>query len=400
MKKLKKVMALGLVFAMCATVVAGCGNDSKEQQAQQNGGGDEQKQTEAANEILIGGLSPLTGDVAVYGTANTNGANLAFKEINAAGGINGAQIKFDTQDEKGDATEAVNAYNKLVDAGVVAILGDVTSAPCEAVADASVADNMPCITATGTAAKLTTYGDNYFRVCFTDPLQGKTMATFAVDNLEAKTAAVLYNVSNDYSDGLSKAFQEQAEAKGLTVLAVESYAEADKDFKAQLTTIAGLKPDVLFVPEYYGKVSLIANQAKEVGCDAVLLGADGWDGVMATLDASAQDVVEGAYFCNHYSAEDQNPIVQNFIKNYEAAYNETPNAFAALGYDAAYILADAIERAGSTDSQAIIDALASTEYEGVTGKISFDEVGDPIKSLTIIKIVDGKYTFDSTVLAN
>lgn len=400
MKKFKKVMALGLVFAMCATVAAGCGNDSKEQQAQQGGNSDEPKQTESAGEILIGGLSPLTGEVAVYGTANTNGANLAFNEINAAGGINGAQIKFNTQDEKGDATEAVNAYNKLVDEGVVAILGDVTSAPCEAVADASVADNMPCITATGTAAKLTTYGDNYFRVCFTDPLQGKTMATFAVDNLEAKTAAVLYNVSNDYSDGLSRAFQEQAEAKGLTILAVESYAEQDKDFKAQLTTIAGLKPDVLFIPEYYGKVSLIANQAKEVGCEAVLLGADGWDGVMQALDASAADVVEGAYFCNHYSAEDQNPIVQNFIKNYEETYKETPNAFAALGYDAAYILADAIERAGSTDRQAIIDALAATEYEGVTGKITFDEVGDPIKSLTIIKIVDGKYTFDSTVLAD
>ena len=130
------------------------------------------------------------------------------------------------------------------------------------------------------------------------------------------------------------------------------------------------------------------------------MGADGWDGVMQALDASAADVVEGAYFCNHYSAEDQNPIVQNFIKNYEETYKETPNAFAALGYDAAYILADAIERAGSTDRQAIIDALAATEYEGVTGKITFDEVGDPIKSLTIIKIVDGKYTFDSTVLAD
>ena len=397
MKKFKKAMALGLVFAMCATVAAGCGNDNKQQQPQADGA-DKQQQT-AAEEIYIGGLSPLTGDLAVYGTANTKGAEMAFKEINAAGGINGAQIKFETQDEKGDATEAVNAYTKLLDAGVVAILGDVTSAPCAAVADASVADNMPCITATGTAADITTYGDNYFRVCFTDPLQGKTMATFAADNLEAKTAAVLYNVSSDYSDGLMKAFVEQAKAKGLTVVAQESYADQDKDFKAQLTTIAGLKPDVLFIPDYYSKVSLIANQAKEVGCDAVLLGADGWDGVMETLDASATDVVEDAYFCNHYSAEDENPVVQNFIKNYKEAYNETPNAFAALGYDAAYILAGAIEKAGSTDSQAIIDALAATEHEGVTGKISFDANGDPVKSLTIIKIVDGKYTFDSTVLS-
>ena len=398
MKKFKKAMALGLVFAMCATIAAGCGNDNKQQQQPQADGADKQQQ-QAADEIFIGGLSPLTGDLAVYGTANTKGAEMAFKEINAAGGINGAQIKFDTQDEKGDATEAVNAYTKLLDAGVVAILGDVTSAPCAAVADASAADNMPCITATGTAADITTYGENYFRVCFTDPLQGKTMATFAADNLEAKTAAILYNVSSDYSDGLKTAFVKQAKEKGLTIVAEESYADQDKDFKAQLTTIAGQKPDVLFIPDYYSKVSLIANQAKAVGCEAVLLGADGWDGVMETLDASAADVVEGAYFCNHYSAEDENPVVQNFIKNYKEAYNETPNAFAALGYDAAYILVEAIEKAGSTDSQAIIDALAATEHEGVTGKISFDANGDPVKSLTIIKIVDGKYTFDSTVLA-
>lgn len=399
MKKMKKTVALGLVLAMCASVAAGCGGNNANQgqnQGQQQGAGDQQA---AASEIYIGGLSPLTGDLAVYGTANTKGAELAFEEINADGGINGAQIKFDTQDEKGDATEAVNAYNKLVDGGVVAILGDVTSAPCAAIADASVADNMPCITGTGTAANITTYGDNYFRVCFTDPLQGKTMATFAAENLEAKTAAILYNVSSDYSDGLAQAFVEQAADMNLTIVAKESYADQDKDFKAQLTTIVGLKPDVLFIPDYYSKVALIANQAKEVNCEAVLLGADGWDGVMETLDESAADVVEGAYFCNHYSAEDENPIVQNFIKNYKDKYGETPNAFAALGYDAACILADAIERAGSTESQAIIDALAATEYEGVTGKISFDEVGDPVKSLTIIKIVGGKYTFDTTVLA-
>lgn len=399
MKKLKKGIAVSLMFAMCATAMVGCGgNDDK--QAQQTPAGNDGDQAPAAEVIKIGGLSPLTGDLAVYGTSNTNAANMAFKEINAAGGINGAEIAFDTQDEKGDPTEAINAYNKLVDSGVVAILGDVTSAPCAAVAEQSVADNMPCITATGTASNITTYGDNYFRVCFTDPLQGKTMATFAAENLEAKTAAVLYNVSSDYSDGLAQAFLAQAEVKGLTIVATETFSDADKDFKAQLTKISGLAPDVLFVPEYYSKVSLIANQAKEVGCEAVLLGADGWDGVMETLDASAVDVVEGAYFCNHYSADDQSDKVQNFIANYKAAYNETPNAFAALGYDAAYILADAIERAGSTDSQAIIDALASTEYEGVTGKITFDEVGDPVKSLTIIKIVEGQYTFDTTVLAD
>lgn len=318
MKKFKKAMALGLVFAMCATIAAGCGNDNKQQQQPQADGADKQQQ-QAGDEIFIGGLSPLTGDLAVYGTANTKGAEMAFKEINAAGGINGAQIKFKTEDEKGDATEAVNAYTKLLDAGVVAILGDVTSAPCAAVADASKDDNMPCITATGTAADITTYGDNYFRVCFTDPLQGKTMATFAADNLEAKTAAILYNVSSDYSDGLKTAFVKQAKEKGLTIVAEESYADQDKDFKAQLTTIAGQKPDVLFIPDYYSKVSLIANQAKAVGCEAVLLGADGWDGVMETLDASATDVVEGAYFCNHYSAEDENPVVQNFIKNYKEA---------------------------------------------------------------------------------
>lgn len=224
------------------------------------------------------------------------------------------------------------------------------------------------------------------------------MADFAFETLEAKTAAILYNVSSDYSDGVAKAFEEKAAELGLTVLTKESYGENDKDFKTQLTTIANAKPDVLFVPDYYGQVSLIANQAKEVGCNAVLLGGDGWDGVVDVL-GDATDVVEGAYFCNHYSADSDNEKIQNFLKNYTEKYGETPSAFAALGYDAAYILADALSRAKSMEEQDIIDALAATSYEGVTGKITFDAQGDPIKNVTIIKIVDGAYTFDSEILA-
>lgn len=392
-KRLKKTLALGLVFTMCVGMAVGCGGDKNNNQQQQgNNGGD------AAEVIKIGGLAPLTGAVAVYGTANKNGADLAFKEINDAGGVNGKMIEFNTKDEKGEAADAITAYNSLLDEGVVAILGDVTSAPCAAVAQESVANNTPMITATGTSADITTYGNNFFRVCYTDPLQGKTMATFAVQNLEAKTAAILYNVSSDYSDGLSKAFEEKAADLNLTILTKESYGENDKDFKTQLTSIANMNPDVLFVPDYYGQVSLIANQAKEVGLQATLLGADGWDGVLDVI-GDATDVVEGAYFCNHYSTDSDNEKVQAFINNYKATYNETPNAFAALAYDAAYILADALSRAESMEEQDVIDALAATTYEGVTGKISFDEQGDPIKDLTIIKIVDGQYTFDSVVSA-
>ncbi|MDR3279851.1 MAG: ABC transporter substrate-binding protein [Synergistaceae bacterium] len=351
--------------------------------------------------IKIGVIAPLTGGVAVYGVACKNGAELYTKELNAAGGIKGQQIELIIYDDKGDPTEALNAYNKLVTADeVAAIIGPVTSSPTFGVAEASVADNVPGITGTATHPDVTSYGKNYFRACFEDPFQGGTMARFAADKLSAKTAAVLYNVSDAYSTGLYNAFKAAADDAGLKIVGVESYAKDDVDFNAQLTSIAALKPDVLFLPDYYNTVYLICSQAKKAGITSTFLGVDGTDGVLEIEGADAS-VFNGLHFANHYFSDDPSDLVQNFRKNYEAEYGIAPNSFVALGYDSAMILFAAISKAiddgitiGATPEsyQAIIDRMAATDINAVTGHITFKD-NNPIKEVSIIKIEDGKYAF-------
>ena len=359
--------------------------------------GGAKESAEEAKVMKLGGIGPLTGPLAIYGVTSTNGSKLAFEEINKNGGILGKQVEYIVLDEKGDSTEAVTAYNKLVDEGVVALIGDITSKPSLAVAEVAAQDNLPMITPTGTQFNITAAGPNVFRVCFTDPYQGVVLANFAKNNLNAKTAAVVINNSSDYSDGVAKAFVEQAEKLGLKVVAKEGYSDGDKDFRAQLTKILPTNPDVLVVPDYYEQVALITTQAREVGIKATFVGPDGWDGVAKTLDASAYGAVENSYFTNHYSLQDQSPKVQNFLKAYKEAYNEEPSAFSALSYDAAYMMKAAIEKAGTTEKQAVIDALKELSYDGVTGHLTFDEKNNPVKDVTVLKIVNGEYTFDSVV---
>ena len=359
--------------------------------------GGAKESAEEAKVMKLGGIGPLTGPLAIYGVTSTNGSKLAFEEINKNGGILGKQVEYIVLDEKGDSTEAVTAYNKLVDEGVVALIGDITSKPSLAVAEVAAQDNLPMITPTGTQFNITEAGPNVFRVCFTDPYQGVVLANFAKNNLNAETAAVVVNNSSDYSDGVAKAFVEQAEKLDLKVVAKEGYSDGDKDFRAQLTKILPTNPDVLVVPDYYEQVALITTQAREVGIKATFVGPDGWDGVAKTLDASAYGAVENSYFTNHYSLQDQSPKVQNFLKAYKEAYNEEPSAFSALSYDAAYMMKAAIEKAGTTDKQAVVDALKTLDYDGVTGHLTFDENNNPVKAVTVLKIVNGEYTFDSVV---
>lgn len=386
---MKKFLAYLAVAAMAMTVTA-CSNNGTENQDQSDAGGKK-------DAIVVGGLAPLTGSAAVYGKTTKQGTELAFAEINSKGGVLGKQIDYKILDEKGDASEAVNAFNRLLDENAVAIIGDITSKPAAAVAQEAAANGIPNITPTATAMSVTQAGDNIFRVCYTDPYQGETMAKFAKDTLEAKTVAIMHNTSNDYSDGISKAFKAEAEKNGITIVADEGYGQDDTDFKTQLTNIAQKNPDVLLLPDYYDKIALIVPQAREVGVDATFIGADGWDGVLDSIDEGNMDAVAGSFFCNHYSIMDENKKVQDFISAYREKYNAEPSAFSALGYDAAYILADAIERAGSTEWEEINKALADTNYEGVTGKLTFDEDGNPIKAITVMTIKDGKYIFDSRV---
>ena len=357
-------------------------------------GGEKVSETET---IKIGGLAPLTGSLAIYGVTTTNGANLAIDEINKNGGILGKKVEYITLDTKGDSTEAVMAYNKLIDRGVSAIIGEITSKPSLAVAEIAAQDNMPMSTPTGTQVDITEAGPSIFRVCFTNPYQGKVLAVLAKERLNADTAAIMINNSSDYSDGIAKAFIEQADILGIKITAKEGYADGDKDFRAQLTKIAAEQPDVLLVPEYYEQASLIATQAREVGVKAVFIGSDGWDGITKTLDSSSYNAIENSYFTNHFSMQDTAPKIQNFLKSYKDTYNEDPSAFSALGYDAVYMVKKAVENAGSTDKEAVVDALKNIEYDGITGYLTFDEHNNPVKAVTILKITNGEYIFDSKI---
>ncbi len=383
-----RIIALVLCAVMCFGLLAGCGGKEEE------------------NVIKIGWLGPLTGNVAQYGIAVQNGVKLYIEQLNAAGGINGKKVEVVYYDEEGDATKAVTGYNSLMDAGVVGIVGDVTTGPCTAVVAEAYKDNLPMITASATAISITydaetdTVYKNMFRSCFIDPFQGETMARFAKEVLGASTVAILYDNGDTYSTGVYDYFLSKSAELGLDVVAAESYASGSVDFSGQLTNIAAKNPDVLFLPIYYNDVALVAAQAADAGLDATMLGVDGWSSVLDAVTDPA--LIEGAYYCSGYSTEDTRPLVQKFLSDYAAAYNgETPNMFGAQGYDAAWILCDAIAKAeqsgkayGSADyKQAIIDAMAATNSDYVTGHVSYDDHNDPQKTAAIINITGGAESF-------
>ena len=384
----KRFLAMVLAAAMMLTAMVGCGNGNTQDGGNANNAG------ATGDTIKIGGLAPLTGDVSVYGVAVDNGVKMAVEEINADGGVLGKLIEYIVYDEKGDATEAVNAYNKLVQSdNVVAIVGDVTSKPTLAVAQQAAKDKIPLITASGTAENITQAGENIFRACFIDPFQGELMASYASKKLEKKTAAIIYNISDDYSKGLYEAFEAAAGDLGIEVVQVEGYGKGTVDFKAQLTNIKSKNPDVIFLPVYYQDVALIAVQAKELGIEAQFLGADGWDGVIGQVDESNMDAVNGAYFCSQYSAQSDDPNLQAFLSKYKETYGMDASQFAVLGYDAMKMLAQAISEAGSTDSAAITSAMAAIDFTGLTGHMTFDENRNPVKSAAITQIDNGEYKF-------
>lgn len=347
---------------------------------------------EDADTIKIGALAPLTGPVSVYGQATSKGAHLAVEEINAAGGINGKQIQYIEYDEKGDSEEAINAYNRLVNEDkVVALVGDVTSTPSIAVAQRAKEDNLPMITPTGTAAPITLQGPNVFRVCFIDPDQGNMMASYAAEKMGVTRAAVITNAADDYSVGLSDAFKSTAGEVGIEIVASETYNSEDVDFKTQLTKISQAQPEILYAPDYYGVNILVVQQAKQVGLNVPVLGGDGYDGILNVTADNNPGEADGVIFTNHIVYSDPAEDIQAFYASYTEKYDEDPISFSALGYDAVRMMAQAIENAGSTDSQAIIDELNKITYDGITGTISFDENGDPIKEISIVTVEDAAY---------
>lgn len=350
-----------------------------------------------AKEIKIGLITPLSGDVKTFGESVKNAFEIAVEEANASGGAAGLAIATVVVDDRNDPTEASNAANLLINQHRVrAIVGSVTSKATIPVSDMAQSYRIPTITGTATNPKVTVADgrrkDYMFRACYTDSFQGTVMAKFARESLHAGTSAVLYDASNDYSKGIAEVFRDAFIGLGGKVTAYESYGRDDVDFSAVLTKVKAAGPDVLFLPDYYNKVGLIAKQVRERGLKVTLIGPDGWDS--PELVKVAGDAIEGGYFSNHYSPEDTRPEVANWVSKYRERFGQTPDALGTLAYDATNMLIEAIRRAKSDDPGRIRDALASMKgFEGVTGKFTMDDNGDPIKSAVILRIQDGEQRF-------
>jgi branched-chain amino acid transport system substrate-binding protein len=348
---------------------------------QQQGGG--------ADKVRIGVFMSLTGTTANFGISSVNGIKLATEEVNAAGGINGKQIDLLVQDDRSDASEAATIVTKFVTQDQVhAILGEVASS--RSIAAAPIAQNahVPMLTPSSTNPEVTKKGDYIFRSCFIDPVQGAAIAQFAAKTLNAKNAAIMVDRKNDYSTGLEEVINQTFTKLGGKIVATQSYQEGDQDFNAQLTSLKGANPEVIFVPGYYNDVGLIAKQARDKGITVPLVGGDGWDSTQ--LYAIGGSALNGSYFTNHYSPYDTDPKVQKFVNDYKAKYGSIPDALAATAYDAAHIMFDAIKRSKSLNGPDVRDALAATkDYPGVTGTVTFNQNRDAVKPIVMIEIKDG-----------
>ncbi len=351
-----------------------------------------------ANEILIGEYSSLTGTTATFGISTHRGIIMAVEETNAAGGVLGKKIKLITEDTQSKPEEAALAATKLITRdNVVTLIGEIASSRSLAAAPICQENKVPMVSPGSTNPEVTKKGDYIFRVCFIDPFQGEVLARFAYNSLGLRKAAILKDVKNDYSVGLAQYFEATFTKLGGQVIGTQAYSEGDNDFKAQLTALKATNPEAVFVPGYYTESALIVRQARELNMTMPFFGGDGWDS--DRLIEIGGDAMNGTYFTNHYSADDTASIVQNFVKKYRSQYdNQTPDAMAALGYDAGMIVFDAIKRAGSVDKAKIRDALAATkDFPGVAGKTTIDADRNARKSVVIIAIDHGKQFWRETV---
>ncbi len=354
-------------------------------------------QGESATEIVIGEFGSLTGTTATFGISTKNGVDMAIEDINKSGGLLGKQVRVIVEDNQGKPEEAQLVVTKLITKDkVIAVLGEVASSRTLAAAPVAQSNGIPMISPSSTNPKVTQVGDYIFRVCFIDPFQGLVMAKFANNTLKVKNVAILRDIKNDYSVGLADVFIKNFTALGGTIIADESYSEGDTDFSAQLTSVGAKKPEAIFVPGYYTEVALIARQAKNLGINAPLLGGDGWDS--PRLIEIGGDALNGSYFSNHYSQDDPSPTIQKFVADYQAKYNEVPDALAGLGYDSAAVLFDAIKRANSADPAKIRDALAQTkDFQGVTGMITLDADRNAVKPAVVLQVSEGKLKYVETI---
>ena len=352
--------------------------------------------------IKLGTIAPKTGSLASFGIAATNGANLAVKEINEAGGIDGMQIEVINTDDQSDPTECLNAFNSLVSDGVGLIVGSVTSGCTSAITGAANEEGVVMITPSATADSITTEDDYIFRACYADSFQGAIAAAYAAQS-GYTSVGVVYCAADTYSKGLYDSFSAACEKYGVSVDAVESTASMDvQDYTNQFASMVKAGVELVYCPYYYDVIGpYLVTQARAAGYDGIIMGADGYDGSLDyTVDGADLSAFNNVYWTNHFDAADTSEVVQNFVKAYEEEYNETPICFAALAYDCVYMYKNAIERAGSIEPSVVRDALADTSavYTCVTGTFSLDETGTPSKGASIISFVSDGTTVTSELV--
>ena len=394
---MKKLVSLALAAVLAVSAV-GCGSSSDSSSST----ADSAQSTEAAADgaaFKIGGIGPITGGAAVYGLAVKNAAELAVKEINEAGGINGMQVEFKFEDDEHDAEKSVNAYNSLKDWGMQMLMGTVTSTPCTAVVEKTHEDNMFQLTPSGSAVESIKY-DNAFRVCFSDPGQGTASAKYIGENKLASKVAVIYNSSDVYSSGIYQKFAEEAKNQDFEVVSAEAFTEDSKtDFSVQLQKAKDAGADMVFLPIYYTEASLILTQANSMGYAPTFFGCDGLDGLLAVKNFDTK-LADGVMLLTPFAADADDEKTQAFVSAYKEAYGDTPNQFAADTYDAIYIMKAAAEKAGVTADMSVSDicdamktAMTEISYDGLTGEgMTWTADGEPDKAPKAVVIKDGVYT--------
>lgn len=380
-------------LAAAVTLVAGC-------KPTESGGGSAGAGTSAGGDkIVIGEFASLTGKEAAFGQSSHKGTELAVAELNKAGGVLGKKIEHLVEDNRSQAGESATIVKKFISRDkVVAVLGEVASGRSLEAAPICQQAGVPMVSPSSTNPKVTEVGDFVFRVCFTDPFQGKLMADFAAKTLKVRKVAILSDVASAYSVGLAEFFRQGFGATGGQIVVEQKFSGGDKDFKAQLTAIKAAGAEAIFVPGYYNEAGLIVAQARQLGINVPLFGGDGWEAPELIQIAGGQ-ALENTFYSTHYSPESTDPKVQAFVKAFQAKFNgEVPDAMAALGYDSAMVLADAIKRAGSTEGAKVRDALAATkDFPCVTGKTTLDAKRDASKSAVIITVKEGKFKYLQTV---
>lgn len=402
----KRFLSAGLAVVMAASLTACGGSGSASTttaaagEAKAEGESKTAESSAAADgaSFKIGGIGPVTGGAAVYGLAVQHGAEIAVKEINEAGGINGYPVEFQFQDDEHDAEKSVNAYNTLKDWGMQALMGTVTSAPCIAVADKTAADNMFQITPSGSAVECAA-NPNVYRVCYSDPAQGTASAKYIGEHKLASKVAVIYDSSDVYSSGIYEKFAQEAPNQGIEVVDAEAFtADSNKDFSTQLQKAKESGAELVFLPIYYTEASLILQQANTMGFAPQFFGCDGMDGILQVQNFDVK-LAEGLMLLTPFAADATDDLTVKFVKSFEDAYGETPIQFAADAYDAMYVIKAAMEEANVTPDMAVGDicdamegAMTKIKVDGLTGtNMTWTEDGEPEKDPKAVQVVDGAY---------